>query len=133
MAIIKEWHCGACGLEFDSGFPVCGRCGATEPYVTRAFRTAPGFIGDQTKRTDTSLLNFTQQYGLSDFSNNQSTKHEKDLSSTWHPTSDLVNDPSLVGNKGEAALIKSLIPEAAKPVTSKKIIVGREKNVAAAR
>lgn len=127
MAVVKEWHCNGCGLDFDSTLNVCGRCGATDPYVMRAFRTAPGFMGDTTKATDNSLSRFTKQYGLSDFSNNQSTKHEKNFDNLWAPVSDLASMPELISQTGEAALLKSIGPEAQKSIGSKKIVVGKEK------
>ena len=125
--VIKEWHCNGCGADFDSTDSICGYCGATDPYVVRAFRTAPGFKGDKTKLTDTSLKNFTNQYGLTDFSNNKSSKHEKDFSNLWKPTTDLVNDPNLASGVGQAELLRSISKEAAAPITSQKIVVGRDK------
>lgn len=139
--VIKEWHCGGCGLDFDSEFPICGRCGAAEPHVVRAFRTAPGFKGDKTKLLDTSLQNFTQHYGLSDYSNNQSTAHEKkyagpdgkpiSLDDTWKPANQVVSAPD--AGESRADLIKAFAKDAVAPVTSKKIVVarGREKQAAA--
>jgi len=138
--VIKEWHCGACGCDFDSEFAICGRCGATEPYVARAFRTAPGFKGDKTKQLDLSLSTFTKTYGLSDFSNNQSTSHEKkyagfdgkpiSLDDTWKPASQITRSPEAGESRGD--LLRSLIPEAAKSLTSRKIVVGRDRNTVSA-
>ena len=129
MAVVKEWHCGACGLDFDSSLAVCGRCGAVDPYVERAFRTPPGFKGDKTKLLDTSLDKFTKQYGLSDYSNNQSTKHEKNFDHLWKPANQVVSAPEPGESRGD--LIRSLSQDAAKPVGKNKIIVGRSKEKAA--
>ena len=140
--VIKEWHCNGCGKDLEGEFPICGFCGATDPYVVRAFRTPPGFKGDKTKLLDVSLNNFTKQYGLSDFSNNLSTAHEKkyagldgkpiSLNDTWKPASEVVSAPD--PGESRADLIKSLTKEAAAPITSKKIVVarGREKQKQAA-
>lgn len=140
MAVIKEWHCGACGRDFDSALAICGFCGATEPFVVRAFRTAPGFKGDKTKQLDLSLSNFTKQYGLSDFSNNQSTAHEKkyagfdgkpmSLNDTWKPATNVTTAPEAGESRGD--LIKSLIPEAAKPIGKQRIVVARDRNAVSA-
>jgi len=138
--VIKEWHCGACGFDFDSGLPICGHCGATEPYVIRAFRTAPGFKGDKTKQLDLSLSNFTKSYGLSDFSNNQSTSHEKKypgadgkpitLADTWKPANQVVSAPDDGESRGD--LLKSIMPEAAKPIGKQKIVVARDRQAVSA-
>ena len=138
--VIKEWHCGACGFDFDSALPICGHCGATEPYVTRAFRTAPGFKGDKTKQLDLSLNNFTKQYGLTDFSNNQSTSHEKkylgfdgkpiSLDETWKPATDIISAPEAGESRGD--LLKSIMPEAAKPIGKERVVVARDRNAVSA-
>lgn len=112
--VIKDWRC-PCGNVFESGLPICPSCGASEPYVTRTFTKPPAFKSDSTKFKDESLSDFTKTYGLSDFTNNQSQKHEKDYSSLWKPVGDLVADPSLASG-GEAALIKKLMPESSKAV-----------------
>ena len=133
--VVKEWHCGACGLDFDSQIEICPRCGATEPYVVRAFRTPPGFKSDQTKITDTSLQNFTQHYGLSDFSNNPSTAHEKkymgadgtpiSLNDTWMPAGNVVSAPE--PGESRADVLKAMMPAAALPVKKPTIINPRSK------
>jgi hypothetical protein len=123
--VIKEWHCSACGLDFDSELQICARCGATEPSVSRAFRTPPGFKSDTTKVTDQSLSNFTAQYGLSDFSNNPSTKHEKNFDHLWKPASELVSAPE--PGESNADVIRGIMAEAAKPITSQKVVVGKER------
>lgn len=125
--VIKEWHCGACGFDFDSGLAICGHCGATEPYVTRAFRTAPGFKGDKTKQLDLSLSNFTKTYGLSDFSNNQSSKHEKNFDHLWKPASEIVSAPETGESHGD--ILRNIASDAAEPITSQKIIVGSDRNM----
>ena len=118
--VIKDWRC-PCGNVFESGLPICPICGASEPYVTRTFTKPPAFKSDLTKFKDESLSQFTQTYGLSDFSNNQSQKHEKDFSDLWKPASELVADPSLASG-GEAALIKKLMPESHKALSEAKRI-----------
>lgn len=118
MGVIKEWTCSDCGNEFDSDLPCCSNCGSEN--VQRAFRTAPGFKGDKTKMKDSSLREFTNQYGLSDFSNNQNTKHEKKTSHEWKPVSDLVSDPNVRG--GESKLIKDLSPTAKQSVRNAKVL-----------
>lgn len=139
MGVVKEWHCGGCGLDFDSEVPACFRCGAAEPHVTRAFRTAPGFKGDKTKLLDTSLQNFTKHYSLSDFSNNPSTAHEKKypgmdgqpitLNDTWKPANQVVSAPE--PGESQADLVRSLVKTASEPIGSKKIVVGKERHAGA--
>lgn len=125
MAVIKEWNCGACGLDFDSELQVCHRCGATDPHVTRAFRTPPGFKSDTTKVTDQSLQNFTSLYGLSDYSNNPSTKHEKNFDHLWKDPKEIVSAPD--ADESKADVIKNIMADAVKPITSQKVVVAKER------
>jgi hypothetical protein len=122
--VIKEWRC-SCG-DFESDLPICPACGACDPFVTRIFTKAPAFKSDRTKFNDDNLKQFTDYYGLADYTNNLSTKHEKDYSDTWKPTTDIVNNPALAANGGEAALIKSIAKDAAKKIANP-ILAGRDK------
>lgn len=120
MGIIKEWTCSDCKHEFDSDVSICPKCSSID--VQRAFRTAPGFMGDNTKFKDSALGDFTKTYGLTDFSNNPNTKHEKDHSALWKPLSDF--NPSMAG--GEAGLLKSVAGEA-KSAVKNPIVAGRDR------
>lgn len=103
MAVLKEYRCQdpRCGRLFDSFVPSCIHCGTTN--VKRVFLTPPGFKSDKTKLQDSSIEHLTASYHLSDFSNNQSTKHDPDRpAGAWVNTQSelgdlrtLVNDPSL--------------------------------------
>lgn len=133
MAVIKEWHCNGCGFDFDSDIPVCGKCGAVDPHVVRAFRSPFAFKGDKTKQLDMSLESFTKHYGLSDFSNNQSTSHEKkyiglngqpiSLNDTWMDNSKGVVSSEPDKGESQGALIENLMKTAGEGVTTKKIVV----------
>lgn len=127
--VIKEWHCNACGLDFEGGLQICERCGATDDYVIRAFRTAPGFKSDVTKATDNSLQRFCETYGIN-YTNNQSQKHEVDLSKTWHDPKEIIAAPD--SDESRADVVKALMKDAIQPITSKKIIVNPNDKMAVA-
>lgn len=80
MAVIKEWKCHKCGY-FESAIPICIHCGSTE--VIRVFLTAPSVKSDKTKLVDDSLKTFAKQTGLTDYTNNKSTMHEKANPTIW--------------------------------------------------
>ena len=79
--VIKEWKCNTgCGF-FESAYPVCTRCGSED--VLRVFLTAPSIKGDKTKFVDSQVAQFTRQSGITDYSNNLSTHHEKESPNIW--------------------------------------------------
>lgn len=80
---MKEWKCAVCGF-FESDLPVCVKCGDTEN-IKRVFLTAPGFKSDKTKFTDENLDVLAKQSGMTDYSNNLSTRHEKSTADIWKP------------------------------------------------
>lgn len=80
MAVNKEWKCNRDGF-FESPFPVCPICGTED--VQRVFLTPPSFKSDRTKFTDTQLKDFARTCNLSDFSNNQSTRHDPGHPNIW--------------------------------------------------
>jgi hypothetical protein len=127
--VIKEWRCKTCGLDFDSSLQICERCGASGDFVERVFRTAPGFKSDVTKATDNSLQRFCETYGIN-YTNNQSQKHEVDLSKTWHDPKEVISAPD--PDESRADVVKSLMKEAGQPVTSRKIVVNPNDKMAAA-
>jgi DNA-directed RNA polymerase subunit RPC12/RpoP len=83
MPVIKEYKCKDCGRIFDSQFPSCIHCGSTE--VQRIFITPFGYKSDRTKFSDDNIKSQIEAYGLSDYSNNESTRHDpaKVLQSSW--------------------------------------------------
>ena len=100
MGVIKEWNCNDCNNEFDSDVSICPSCSSID--VARAFRTSPGFKSDNSKNKDFLVRDALQSYGLSDYSNNESTKHTKDTSNLWQPLSSFT--PSMEG--GDPSLLK---------------------------
>ena len=80
MAVNKEYTCPIHGY-FESTFSICPTCGTTN--VKRVFITPPAFRSANTKNSDRELRQLTMAYGLTDYSNNESTKHTKDHSDTW--------------------------------------------------
>ena len=81
MAVIKEYKCLDCTRIFDSSIPSCVHCGSEN--IQRIFVTPFSFKSDKTKFSDDNLEHLTSSYKLSDFSNNESTKHEPDRSGNW--------------------------------------------------
>lgn len=78
--VVKEYSCPVHGY-FESVFSVCPTCGTTQ--VKRVFVTPPAFKGDATKMKDNELNQLTMAYGMTDYSNNESTKHTNDHAETW--------------------------------------------------
>lgn len=126
MAVIKEWNCSSCGIVFESPFPICIRCGATESYVTRYFTQPPAFKGDVTKFKDESLQQFAKHYSLSDFTNNPNAKHEKNFDHLWKPVSNLVADPAM-GSGGVNREVFNVASSEASKVVKNPHLEGRSK------
>lgn len=80
MPVIKEWLCSICG-PFESASKICPACGTGD--TRRIFLTPPGIKTALSKQTDRNLKQLVEQAGLSDFSNNLSTKHEKKSPLVW--------------------------------------------------
>lgn len=72
--VVKEYSCPVHGY-FESTFSICPTCGTTQ--VKRVFLTPPAFKGDATKMKDNELRQLTMTYGMSDYSNNVNTMHDK--------------------------------------------------------
>jgi hypothetical protein len=72
--VIKEYACPTHGI-FESTLPVCVTCGFNP--CNRVFTQAPAFKSSSTKMKDGELRQLTLAYGLSDFSNNENTRHEQ--------------------------------------------------------
>ena len=79
--VIKEYRCSTCNRIFDSAIPACIHCGSVT--VTRIFTTPFAYKSDKTKSADNHLEHLTSSYGLTDFSNNESTKHAPVSSGNW--------------------------------------------------
>lgn len=67
MGVMKEWNCAAHG-SFESDEPVCPS-GCHGPFITREFRTAPGYKSINTKFMDQGMRTIAHEYGLTDMSN----------------------------------------------------------------
>ena len=81
MPVNKEFACPVHGY-FESALPICVTCGNTD--VKRVFVTPPAFKGDRTKLHDSELRQLTMQYGMTNYTNNENTKHTTDHSGVWH-------------------------------------------------
>ena len=123
MAVVKEWQCQFCGY-FESALSICPKCGCTDPYISRVFVTPPGFKSGKTKVKDSSLKEFTDLYGLTNFTNNVSQKHDKPTAHRWQPVTDMLDETHIGG--GEQKLIKELMPSAKQRIEHP-IIVGKDK------
>lgn len=84
MAVIKEYRCQDCNRIFDASIPSCIHCGSLN--VQRVYVTPFAFKSDKTKFSDDSIEHLTSSYKLSDYSNNESTKHEPEKSDHWMET-----------------------------------------------
>jgi hypothetical protein len=93
LGIVKEYTCTACGQYFESALPVCTTCGDDKP--KRTFTGPPSFKSDHTKAKDTSIKEFVDHYSLGDFSNNQSTAHEKKTPHQWMAPTAVQNSPDI--------------------------------------
>lgn len=82
--VIKEYRCLDCNRIFDSNIPVCIHCGSTN--IERIFTQPFAFKSDKTKSSDNNLEHLTSSYGLTDFSNNENTKHTPNNSQHWMAT-----------------------------------------------
>lgn len=107
--VLKEYRCNECGRVFDSTVPSCIHCGTTN--IKRIFLTPIAIKSDRTKLNDSNMEHLCESYGLTDFSNNESTKHDKSpaLQAGWVAPNDaktltqlqtIVQDKTL--NLGEA-------------------------------
>ena len=67
MAVIKEWECAAHGY-FDATEGVCPH-GCPEQFVERVFLTPPGIKSQGTTRSDQTLKNLANDYGMTDIRN----------------------------------------------------------------
>jgi len=85
MAVIKEYKCSDCTRIFDATIPSCIHCGSIN--VIRVFVTPFAFKSYKTKFSDDNFNHLMESYKLSDFSNNENTKHTPDRSSMWKSVS----------------------------------------------
>jgi hypothetical protein len=67
MGVMKEWYCAGHG-EFEAEEPVCPS-GCKGSFITREFRSAPGYKSVKTKFTDQGMRTIANDYGLTDMSN----------------------------------------------------------------
>lgn len=104
MPVIKEWKCLDCGY-FESAEPICPLCGTTE--VKRVFLTPPSFKSDKTKLTDENIESLSRQFGMTDYSNNLSTKHEAQSSHIWGklPTQNAGDGKKSIDMSGELSRV----------------------------
>jgi hypothetical protein len=64
VTAIREYHCAACAIDFDSFVELCPKCSQV---AKRAYRTAPGYITrGLVKRIDSVLGQELADRGLSD-------------------------------------------------------------------
>ena len=90
MPVTKEYLCISCG-PVENTLPVCPRCGNTEPNLKREFRSPVGIKSGMTTWKDTNIRGLVEGAGMGDFSNNVSTKHERDTSDTWKDKKEYIN------------------------------------------
>jgi hypothetical protein len=90
--VIREYRCDNCHRIFDSAVPSCIHCGSTE--VTRIFTQPFAFKSDKTKFTDSNIQHLTEEFNLSDYSNNESTKHTPESKSFWKPVANKAGAPT---------------------------------------
>lgn len=105
-AVIKEWRCSGCELDFESVLPLCPECKRTKPTVRRAFRTAPKIASTAFNNINDALSDVLPSQHLSNYSN--ATGYPK-------PTFDGIyqNDSGMVAGFGINNLSR-LIPDVPK-------------------
>lgn len=105
MAVLKEYRCNDCKIIFDSTIPVCIYCGSEN--IQRIFVTPFGFKSDKTKSTDGHMEHHLKSFGLSDFSNNESTKHTPERRECWTSAKEALG---MGGSDPKGSFLKTLDP-----------------------